>query len=54
MYALPTQAFKPYLSCTSCGKSRVDKAAGNKIGKKKGKSSKRGGAEVFSVITTST
>ena len=53
MYALPVWAFKPYLSRASCGKGRVGRVVGGKIGRKKGRSSKRGGAGVFSVTTTS-
>ena len=53
VYALPTRAPKPYLSCTSCGKSRAGGAAGGEMGRKKGRSSKRGGARASSVITAS-
>ena len=53
MYTLPTWAFKPHLSYTSCGKGRAGGAVGGKMGGKKGKSNKRGGARAFSVITTS-
>jgi hypothetical protein len=53
MYALPMWAPKPHLRCASCGKSRVSGAAGGEMGGKKGRSSGRGGAGVFSVITAS-
>ena len=53
MYALPVWAFKPHLSCTNCEKDRAGGAAGGEIGGKKGKSSRRGGAEAFSVVTIS-
>jgi len=42
--ALPIWAPKPYLSCANYRKVRVDKAVGGKIGGKKGRSGRRGGA----------
>ena len=51
MYALPIWTFKPHLSHTSCKKGRAGRAAGNKIGGKKNKSSKRGSTGASSVIT---
>ena len=53
MYALFTRAPKPYLSHTNYKKSRAGGAVGGKIGGEKGKSSKRGSAGAFSIITTS-
>ena len=50
MYTLPVWAFKPYLSCASCRKDRADGAVGGKIGRKKGRSSRRGGAGAFSIV----
>jgi hypothetical protein len=44
---------KPYLSCTSCEKGRAGKVVGGKIGRKKGKSSKRSSTGVFSIAITS-
>ena len=49
MYALPAWAPKPYLSYTSRRKGRTGRAVGSKIGRKKGRSSKRGGAS--SIVT---
>ena len=51
MYALPIRALKPYLSYTSCRKGKTGKVVGSKIGRKKGKSSKRGNTGVFSIAT---
>ena len=49
MYILPIWVSKPYLSHTSCGKGRAGGVVGNKIGRKKGRSSKKGGTRVFNV-----
>ena len=51
MYTLFTRALKPYLNCTSYEKGKAGRVAGSKMGGKKSKSSKRGGARAFSVIT---
>jgi hypothetical protein len=53
VYVLPVWAPKPYLSCTSYRKGRAGGAVGSKIDGKKGRSSKRGGTRVFSVVITS-
>jgi hypothetical protein len=53
VYTLPTWAFKPHLNHTSCEKSRAGKVVSGKIGRKKGKSNKRGSTGVFNIITTS-
>ena len=46
-------ALKPYLNHTGCKKGKAGRAVGSKIGGKKGRSSKRGGTRVFSVVTAS-
>ena len=43
-------AFKPYLSYTSCRKSRAGGAVGGEMGGKKGRSSGRGGIKAFNII----
>ena len=53
MYALPIWAPKLHLSHTGCKKSKTDRAVGSKIGRKKGRSSKRGGTGAFSVVIAS-
>jgi hypothetical protein len=53
VYTLPAWAPKPYLSRAGCGKGRAGGAVGSKMGGKKGKSGRRGGAGVFSVIAAS-
>ena len=50
MYALPVWVFKPYLSCTGCGKGRLGGAAGGEIGGKKSGSGGRGGTKIFNII----
>ena len=52
VYTLPTRAPKPHLNYISCGKGRAGRAAGSEMGGKKSKSSERGGAGAFSVVTT--
>ena len=46
-------ALKPYLNRTGCKKGKAGRAVGGKVGGKKGRSSKRGGTRVFSIIATS-
>ena len=38
---------KPHLNHTGCGKGKAGKVVGGKIGRKKGRSSKRGNTKVF-------
>ena len=52
MYALLIWALKPRLSYTSCKKGRAGEAVGGKIGRKKGRRSKRGSTGVFNIAAT--
>jgi len=49
----PTRAPKPYLSRAGCGKGRVGGVVSSKIGRKKGRSSRRGSAGASGVIAAS-
>jgi len=46
----PTRAPKPYLSCASRRKGRVGGVVSSKMGGKKGRSGRRGGARASSVV----
>ena len=49
MYALLAWAPKSHLSRTGCGKGKAGKVVSNKMGRKKGRSSKKSSTGVFSI-----